>query len=157
MAATWFLLLCIIIVIQGNLVAIGTHNGYVQIWDVAVNKQVNKLVGHSARVGALAWNGDILTSGSRDKDIFFRDVRTPSLVPEKRLVGHRQEVYIVIWKLDQFNLVFLLLNFGCNFFLRFVVLSGPRINNTWRRAAMIIAYMSGTVIHCHPSKLTTNI
>lgn len=77
---------------QGNLVAVGTNSGYVQIWDVAVNKQVNKLVGHSARVGALAWNGDVLTSGSRDKDIFLRDVRTPCLVPEKRLVGHRQEV-----------------------------------------------------------------
>lgn len=81
---------------QGNLVAVGTHNGYVQIWDVAVNKQVNKLVGHSARVGALAWNGDILSSGSRDKDIYLRDVRTPSLVPEKRLVGHRQEVLTFI-------------------------------------------------------------
>jgi cell division cycle 20-like protein 1 (cofactor of APC complex) len=48
--------------------------------------------GHSARVGALAWNGDILSSGSRDRLILQRDVRTPSLVTERRLVGHRQEV-----------------------------------------------------------------
>jgi cell division cycle 20-like protein 1 (cofactor of APC complex) len=73
-------------------VAVGTHHGYVQVWDVAVNKQVNKMQGHSARVGALAWNGDVLSSGSRDRLILQRDVRTPSLVVERKLVGHRQEV-----------------------------------------------------------------
>lgn len=72
--------------------AVGTHHGYVQVWDVAVNKQVNKMQGHSARVGALAWNGDVLSSGSRDRLILQRDVRTPSVVVERRLVGHRQEV-----------------------------------------------------------------
>lgn len=85
---------------KGNLVAVGTHDGYVQVWDVAVSKQVNKLIGHSARVGALAWNGDVLTSGSRDKDIFQKDVRTPALVPERRLVGHRQEVCGLKWSPD---------------------------------------------------------
>lgn len=41
--------------------------------------------------GALAWNGDILSSGSRDRLILQRDIRTPSSI-EARLVGHRQEV-----------------------------------------------------------------
>nr|CAD7406783.1 unnamed protein product [Timema poppensis] len=77
---------------KGNLVAVGTHHGYVQVWDVSMNKQVNKMMGHSARVGALAWNSDILSSGSRDRLILQRDVRTPSIVPERKLVGHRQEV-----------------------------------------------------------------
>lgn len=36
---------------QGNLVAVGTHKGYVQIWDVAATKKINTLEGHSARVG----------------------------------------------------------------------------------------------------------
>lgn len=62
---------------RGHLVAVGTHHGYVTVWDVAVNKQVNKLQGHSARVGALAWNGDVLSSGSRDRLILQRDTRTP--------------------------------------------------------------------------------
>ena len=74
-----------------------------QIWDVAAAKRVNVLSGHSARweltsfhshfisfthevwnftsvysrVGALAWNGDMLSSGSRDRFILQRDVRTP--------------------------------------------------------------------------------
>lgn len=85
---------------RGNYVAVGTHNGYVQVWDVAVSKQVNKLMGHSARVGALAWNGDVLSSGSRDRMILQRDVRTPSIVQERRLVGHRQEVCGLKWSPD---------------------------------------------------------
>ncbi|XP_018326079.1 fizzy-related protein homolog [Agrilus planipennis] len=85
---------------RGHLVAVGTHHGYVTVWDVAVNKQVNKLVGHSARVGALAWNGDVLSSGSRDRLILQRDTRTPGTVPERRLVGHRQEVCGLKWSPD---------------------------------------------------------
>ena len=38
----------------------------VQVCDVTA-KKVNTLEGHSARVGALAWNGDLLSSGSRDR------------------------------------------------------------------------------------------
>ena len=34
---------------------------------MTANKKVNTLEGHSARVGALAWNGDLLSSGSRDR------------------------------------------------------------------------------------------
>lgn len=78
---------------QGNYLAVGTHNGYVQVWDVSLSKQINVLNGHSARVGALAWNGDMLSSGSRDRMILQRDVRV-SAPPntERKLVGHRQEV-----------------------------------------------------------------
>ena len=71
---------------RGNYVAVGTHRGYVQVWDVAASKRVNCLEGHSARVGALAWNGDMLSSGSRDRMILQRDVRTPAVAPERKLV-----------------------------------------------------------------------
>ncbi|XP_070149880.1 fizzy-related protein homolog [Polyergus mexicanus] len=85
---------------RGNLVAVGTHMGYIQVWDVAVNKQVSKLQGHSARVGALAWNGEVLSSGSRDRLILQRDVRTPCVVGERRLGAHRQEVCGLKWSPD---------------------------------------------------------
>ncbi|XP_060526759.1 fizzy-related protein homolog [Cylas formicarius] len=85
---------------RGNLVAVGTHNGYVTVWDVTVNKQVNKLIGHSARVGALAWNGDVLSSGSRDRMILQRDTRMPPNVAERKLIGHRQEVCGLKWSPD---------------------------------------------------------
>ena len=54
---------------------------------MTANKKVNTLEGHSARVGALAWNGDSLSSGSRDRLILQRDVRTPSIMPERRMVS----------------------------------------------------------------------
>merc|ERR1719323_1776430 len=85
---------------RGNYVAVGTHRGYVQVWDVAASKRVNCLEGHSARVGALAWNGDMLSSGSRDRMILQRDVRTPAVAPERKLVGHRQEVCGLKWSPD---------------------------------------------------------
>uniref|UniRef100_A0A1L8DX39 Fizzy-related protein homolog n=1 Tax=Nyssomyia neivai TaxID=330878 RepID=A0A1L8DX39_9DIPT len=85
---------------RGTYVAVGTHHGYVTVWDVIANKQVNLLRGHSARVGALAWNGDILSSGSRDRLIMQRDTRTQSLLPERRLTGHRQEVCGLKWSPD---------------------------------------------------------
>ncbi|XP_014226887.1 fizzy-related protein homolog [Trichogramma pretiosum] len=85
---------------RGNLVAVGTHVGYIQIWDVATNKQIHKITGHSARVGALAWNGEVLSSGSRDRLIFQRDVRTPCITPDRKLGAHRQEVCGLKWSPD---------------------------------------------------------
>ncbi|NWZ26114.1 FZR1 protein, partial [Asarcornis scutulata] len=36
---------------RGNLVAVGTHKGFVQIWDAAAGKKLSMLEGHTARVG----------------------------------------------------------------------------------------------------------
>lgn len=113
---------------QGNLVAVGTHKGFVQIWDAAAGKKLSVLEGHTARVGeqrqgarlsvpcvatalagrphpplpagALAWNADQLSSGSRDRMILQRDIRTPPLQSERRLQGHRQEVCGLKWSTD---------------------------------------------------------
>jgi hypothetical protein len=46
--------------------------------------------GHSDRVGVLAWNADVLASGSRDGLILQRDVRTHQT--QRKLVGHQLEV-----------------------------------------------------------------
>lgn len=89
---------------RGNLVAVGTNSGYVQVWDVGANKQISKLIGHTARVGALAWSADVLSSGSRDRMILQRDVRTPASTPERRLPGHRQEVCGLKWSPDNQHL-----------------------------------------------------
>lgn len=90
---------------RGHLVAVGTHKGLVQVWDVAASKQTTLLQGHSARVGALAWNGDVLSSGSRDRLILQRDARTPTGgAPERRLQGHRQEVCGLKWSPDSQHL-----------------------------------------------------
>jgi cell division cycle 20-like protein 1 (cofactor of APC complex) len=57
------------------------------------------MTGHTARVGALAWNEHILTSGSRDRTIFHRDVRAPQQWLRK-LSGHKQEVCGLKWNHD---------------------------------------------------------
>ena len=49
------------------------------------------------RVGALAWNGDQLSSGSRDRVILQRDIRGQG---ERKLMGHRQEICGLKWSPD---------------------------------------------------------
>uniref|UniRef100_A0A3Q3XNU8 Uncharacterized protein n=1 Tax=Mola mola TaxID=94237 RepID=A0A3Q3XNU8_MOLML len=90
----------VLCLVCGNMVAVGTHKGYVQIWDAGAGKRLLSLEGHTARVGALAWNADQLSSGSRDRLILQRDVRTPPLQSERRLQGHRQEVCGLKWSTD---------------------------------------------------------
>jgi hypothetical protein len=77
---------------KGNYIAVGTFKGEVQIWDAAASKLVNTLTGHTARVGALAWNHDLLCSGSRDRNVLLRDIRAPANEGERKLAGHKQEV-----------------------------------------------------------------
>ncbi|WFD29896.1 substrate-specific activator of APC-dependent proteolysis [Malassezia sp. CBS 17886] len=81
---------------QGNHLAIGTHSGLVQIWDVEKERLLRTMMGHTARVGALAWNNHVLTTGSRDRTIYHRDVRVPDQ-HVKTLLAHRQEVCGLKW------------------------------------------------------------
>jgi cell division cycle 20-like protein 1 (cofactor of APC complex) len=52
--------------------------------------------GHDARAGTLAWNDYVLSTGSRDRAILHRDVRSPDHY-FRRLQGHRQEVCGIKW------------------------------------------------------------
>ncbi|ESO08522.1 hypothetical protein HELRODRAFT_97989 [Helobdella robusta] len=85
---------------KSSMLAVGTHRGLTQIWDVSVNKKVSTLVGHTARVGALAWNADLLASGSRDRLVLLRDTRTPSSNVDRKLPSHKQEVCGLKWSPD---------------------------------------------------------
>ncbi|KAF2110412.1 WD40-repeat-containing domain protein [Lophiotrema nucula] len=84
---------------RGSHIAIGTNRGHVQIWDAQSQRRLRTMLGHTARVGALAWNEHILTSGSRDRTIYHRDVRQPDQWMRK-LVGHKQEVCGLKWNSD---------------------------------------------------------
>jgi cell division cycle 20-like protein 1 (cofactor of APC complex) len=84
---------------RGTHLAVGSNHGTVQIWDVNRKKQIRDMGGHRSRVGALAWNAHILSSGSRDKVIYHRDVRVSNAFVTK-LVGHRQEVCGLRWSYD---------------------------------------------------------
>ena len=80
--------------------AIGTNSGTVQIWDAEKCALQRTMTGHTARVGALAWNDHILSSGSRDRLIYHRDVRVPSHHIRK-LTGHKQEVCGLKWNTSE--------------------------------------------------------
>ena len=57
---------------------------------------VRSLRGHTHRVGACAWSNSLVASGSKDKSILVRDVRSQSNY-EQHLCGHRQEVCGLRW------------------------------------------------------------
>ena len=59
----------------GDYLAVGTNNAEVQLWDASKLKQVRNMRGHASRVGSLDWNKHVLSSGSRDTNIFHHDVR----------------------------------------------------------------------------------
>lgn len=56
-----------------------------------MSKKIHDLPGHQSRIGCLAWNGDAVCSGSRDRFIIHRDMRDGN-ASERRLNAHRQEV-----------------------------------------------------------------
>lgn len=62
---------------RGQHLAVGNNHGSIHIFDTVKQKIIKEFQGHSARIGSLAWNGNILASGSRDKTIILRDLRTP--------------------------------------------------------------------------------
>eukprot|EP00164_Ancoracysta_twista_P005587 GFYU01007661.1.p1 GENE.GFYU01007661.1~~GFYU01007661.1.p1 ORF type:complete len:478 (+),score=54.27 GFYU01007661.1:215-1648(+) len=84
---------------KGTHLAVGTNLGDVQIWDTTKLTLVRTLPGHVSRVGALAWNQNMLASGSRDRSIYLRDFRVPDQFVT-RLQGHRQEVCGLKWSPD---------------------------------------------------------
>lgn len=85
---------------RGNQIAIGTNKGIVKIWDADRLAQIRQMSGHTARIGALAWNEHILSSGSRDRFIYHRDVRIPAH-HIRRLAHHKQEVCGLKWNINE--------------------------------------------------------
>ncbi|CAI0423495.1 unnamed protein product [Linum tenue] len=82
---------------DGRHIAIGLNNSEVQLWDSASNKQLRTLKGgHRCRVGSLAWNDNILTTGGMDGRIINNDVRVRDHIVETYR-GHTQEVCGLKW------------------------------------------------------------
>lgn len=84
---------------KGNLLAIGTHLGFVHIWDVVVNKNLSSRLVHRSRIGVMDWNNDVLASGSRDHTITISDHRSISHI--SKLHGHEQEICGLKWSPDR--------------------------------------------------------
>jgi len=81
---------------DGKHIAVGTNNAEVQIWDASRARKVRTLKGHDARVGALAWNGTQLATGSRDTTVKTHDVRIREHCTNT-FTCHEQEVCGLKW------------------------------------------------------------
>ena len=86
---------------KGSTLAVGTLAGRLHIYDAqTLQLQRTYQQAHTQRIGALAWNTHVLSSGSRDKSVHHRDVREAGMRPFKRCAGHRQEVCGLKWSGD---------------------------------------------------------
>lgn len=80
-----------------TILAVGTSNNLVQLWDTTTLTMVRSLPGHSNRVSSLSFNGNsFLSSGSRDSSILNHDLRQSSHVTSV-YTGHQQEVCGLAW------------------------------------------------------------
>eukprot|EP00756_Hemistasia_phaeocysticola_P007588 Hpha_TRINITY_DN14326_c0_g2::TRINITY_DN14326_c0_g2_i1::g.86783::m.86783/K03363/CDC20; cell division cycle 20, cofactor of APC complex len=77
---------------QGPVCAAATSaGGDVQIWDAGRQRRLRVMGGHTERVCALAWSGNVLTSGGRDGKVIHHDVRVKRHKVAE-LKGHDGEV-----------------------------------------------------------------
>ncbi|CAG0887290.1 unnamed protein product [Darwinula stevensoni] len=84
---------------EGTFLAVGLSTGDIQLWEVGVLKRVRIMGGHTGRVGSLAWNQHILSSGSRSGNIHHSDVRIAQH-HVATLSSHTQEVCGLKWSVD---------------------------------------------------------
>lgn len=84
---------------DGSYLALGTSENEVHLWDVAKNKRLRVLRGHTARVGSLSWNGPLLSSGARSGQVHHHDVRVAQH-HVGTLKAHQQEVCGLKWSPD---------------------------------------------------------
>lgn len=83
---------------DSKILAVGHLFSDILLWDAETPKPIRFLQGHQKRVGSLAWNGPILTSGSSDKAIINHDVRArKSLTCYVKV--HKSEVTGLKWSL----------------------------------------------------------
>ncbi|VDM34383.1 unnamed protein product [Hydatigera taeniaeformis] len=87
---------------DGNVLAVGTSMGRLQLWDVehtALQRTMLGDEGDPARIPALAWRDHVVTSGSRTGEIRHHDIRIA-----QHLIGysdeHTQEVCGLQWSPD---------------------------------------------------------
>ncbi|CAJ0750353.1 24629_t:CDS:2, partial [Entrophospora sp. SA101] len=71
----------------GTQLAVGTVDGKVQIWDVVTSTKIRDFTGHSSRVGALAWNNNVLSTGGADRIIYQKGDQLAS-------GGNANELYV---------------------------------------------------------------
>jgi len=85
---------------DGKLLASGSHDKTVKIWDMSSGQQIHTLTGHSDGVGSVVFSpdGKLLASGSWDNTIRLWDTRTWNEI--RTLRGHTRHVFRVVFSPD---------------------------------------------------------
>ncbi|KAJ1558944.1 ubiquitin-protein transferase activating protein, partial [Cladochytrium tenue] len=84
---------------DGSHLAVGTGAGDTVIYDGETGAVVRSMGGHAARVGAVAWDRHLVSSGCRDGSIWHHDVRV-ARHKVSELAGHSAEVCGLRWRAD---------------------------------------------------------
>jgi cell division cycle protein 20 (cofactor of APC complex) len=84
---------------DGAFISVGLSTGHIQIWDVEEATKLRTLSSHDTRVGAMSWNKEILSTGSRSGNIFNHDVRIAQHKVAD-LFSHTSEVCGLEWRAD---------------------------------------------------------
>ncbi|XP_030515754.1 cell division cycle 20.2, cofactor of APC complex-like [Rhodamnia argentea] len=83
---------------DGDKIAVGLNNSEVQLWDLTRNSLLTTLRGgHTSRVGSLAWNNHILTTGGMDGRIVNSDIMRVGSPTVETYRGHTLEVCGLKW------------------------------------------------------------
>lgn len=85
---------------DSDVLAVGNSLGQVLLWDVVKHKCLRCMEGHPARVGSLAWNSFVLSSGARSGNIHHHDVRIEDHLVAATEGHHTQEVCGMAWSPD---------------------------------------------------------
>jgi len=85
---------------EGNIIAVGTDSCTVQLWDASAQKRLRTMRGHVSRVGSLAWNTHLLSSGSKSGQIHTSDVRIENHLLSNITDAHAQDVCGLSWSMD---------------------------------------------------------
>ncbi|XP_015515119.1 cell division cycle protein 20 homolog isoform X2 [Neodiprion pinetum] len=84
---------------EGPYLAVGTTTGNTELWDCSQMKRVRVMNGHVSRVGSLAWNSHVLSTGCRSGQIVHHDVRQRDHIVAS-INAHAQEVCGLKWSPD---------------------------------------------------------
>ncbi|MDL1873832.1 hypothetical protein FBQ85_01460 [Cytophagia bacterium CHB2] len=85
---------------NGKLLAAGSQDGAVRLWEVKTGRIIGTLSGHQRAVSSVAFSpdGKVLASGAKDTMIHLWDVQQQS--PKHTLAGHRGEVLKIAFSPD---------------------------------------------------------
>lgn len=84
---------------KSDVLAIGSLDGTVEIFDSEKKQSIRKYEDHKERVGAISLYGNMLLTGSRDKSIVMRDTRI-ARKSVMTFLNHQQEVCGLKWNTD---------------------------------------------------------